>query len=247
MPRLHHLNLSHNLLHEIRDETFEKNEELISLDISYNKFAVFSALSFKGLEVLEVCLFARPPASNCFIAHKQTSPSLSLQILNASHNAIESIDSAIFSELCNLKHLDLSNNQLTYIASDKPFGTAQLLESIKLNGNLLHSIGDAAFSELKLQQLDLSCNNLSSDNFLWPEAVFIVYLNLSFNAFTRLNSSVLDNVLVTDLYGEHDGGISFLSLPTHTFTHTQRTHSHASGLRRKFSPRKMCTTAGIMW
>ena len=54
MPRLHHLNLSHNLLYELKDETFEKNEELISLDISYNKFEYFSNLSFKGLEVLEV-------------------------------------------------------------------------------------------------------------------------------------------------------------------------------------------------
>lgn len=54
MPRLHHLNVSHNLLHELKDETFEKNEELISLDISYNKFEYFSNLSFKGLEVLEV-------------------------------------------------------------------------------------------------------------------------------------------------------------------------------------------------
>lgn len=54
MPRLHHLNLSHNLLHELNDETFEKNEELISLDISFNEFEYFSNLSFKGLEVLEV-------------------------------------------------------------------------------------------------------------------------------------------------------------------------------------------------
>lgn len=54
MPRLHHLNLSYNLLNEIKDETFEKNEELISLDLSYNKFEAFSTLSFKGLEVLEV-------------------------------------------------------------------------------------------------------------------------------------------------------------------------------------------------
>lgn len=54
MPRLHHLNLSHNFLEEFEDETFAKNEELVSLDISYNKFEEFSELTFKGLEVLEV-------------------------------------------------------------------------------------------------------------------------------------------------------------------------------------------------
>ena len=54
MPRLHHLNLSHNFLEEFDDETFSKNEELVSLDISYNKFEEFSKLTFKGLEVLNV-------------------------------------------------------------------------------------------------------------------------------------------------------------------------------------------------
>jgi Leucine-rich repeat (LRR) protein len=54
MPRLVHLNLSHNHLEELSDETFAKNEELTLLDISYNKFAEFSEYTFKGLEVLEV-------------------------------------------------------------------------------------------------------------------------------------------------------------------------------------------------
>lgn len=54
MPRLHHLNLSHNFLEDFRDDTFAKNEELISLDISYNRFEDFNELTFKGLEVLEV-------------------------------------------------------------------------------------------------------------------------------------------------------------------------------------------------
>lgn len=125
------------------------------------------------------------------------------QILNASKNAIKNIDNAIFTDLANLKCLDLSNNEITHISSDKLFGTTQLLESIKLNGNLLQSIDDGVFSELKLQHLDLSCNNLSSDNFLWPETVEIAYLNLSFNAYSTINSTMLENILVTDLHGKH--------------------------------------------
>lgn len=54
MPRLHHLNLSHNFLESFNDDTFTKNEELLSLDLSYNKFVEFNELTFKGLEVLEV-------------------------------------------------------------------------------------------------------------------------------------------------------------------------------------------------
>lgn len=59
MPRLHHLNLSHNFLEEFDDDTFSKNEELVSLDISFNKFEEFSELTFKGLGVLEVRNFPR--------------------------------------------------------------------------------------------------------------------------------------------------------------------------------------------
>lgn len=75
--------------------------------------------------------------------------------------------------------------------------------SIKLNNNLLQSIDNYVFNELKLHYLDLSCNNLSTDNFLWPETVEIVYLNLTFNAYSSFNSTVLENIIVTDLYGKY--------------------------------------------
>lgn len=70
-----------------------------------------------------------------------------------------------------------------------------------LNDNLLQHIDDGVFSELKLQHLDLSCNNLSSDAFLWPEAFSIAYLNLTFNVYVQINSSLLDNT-EADLYGK---------------------------------------------
>lgn len=199
MPRLHHLNLSRNLLQELKDETFEKNEELISLDVSFNKFEYFSNLSFKGLEVLEVGM---QNDVYCLSLILSRTHSLSMQILNASHNAIKHITSAIFTDFANLKVLDLSNNQITHL-SDKLFGTTQLLKSIKLNDNLLQQIDTSVFTELRLQHLDLSCNNLSSDNFLWPETISIAYLNLTFNAYTDINSSLLDNI-ETDLYGERE-------------------------------------------
>ena len=50
---------------------------------------------------------------------------------------IENIDNAIFTDLANLKYLDLSNNQITHIRSDKIFSTTQMLKTIKLNDNLL--------------------------------------------------------------------------------------------------------------
>lgn len=98
--------------------------------------------------------------------------------------------------------LDLSNNQISQL-SDKLCDATPLLKSLKLNGNLLQHIDDSVFVELKLQHLDLSCNNLSSDAFLWPETISIAYLNLSFNAFADINSSLLDiDNIEIDLYGK---------------------------------------------
>ena len=96
--------------------------------------------------------------------------------------------------------LDLSNNQITQL-SDKLTDTTPLLKSIKLNDNLLQHIDDAVFTELELQHLDLSCNNLSSDAFLWPETISIAYLNLTFNAYTDINASLFDSIKI-DLYGK---------------------------------------------
>lgn len=74
------------------------------------------------------------------------------------------------------------------------------LESIKINNNSLTTIDDEVFLDLKLNHLDLSCNRLSGDNFLWP-AVNIEYLNLTFNDYKDINASVFENVM-TDLWGE---------------------------------------------
>lgn len=123
-----------------------------------------------------------------------------VQVLNVSHNAIAFIEGKLFTHFANLKFLDLGNNRITFVP-DKTFSPMSLLLSIKLNNNSLLSMDDAVLSELKLSHLDLSCNRLSNDNFLWPSAG-IAYLNLTFNAFKEVNVSVLRDV-ETDLWGEH--------------------------------------------
>lgn len=123
----------------------------------------------------------------------------SLQVLNVSHNLIKYIDGEIFKDFSHLKYLDLSNNQITFLP-DQTFSAMSRLESIKINNNSLTTIDDDVFLDLKLNHLDLSCNRLSDDNFLWP-AVNIDYLNLTLNDYKEINASVLENVM-TDLWGE---------------------------------------------
>lgn len=84
--------------------------------------------------------------------------------------------------------------------TDQTFEQSAILVSIELNNNSLMSIGDSEFSGMKLKLLDLSCNQLSTDNFLWA-AVDIEFLNLTNNEYRELNASLLDNIQ-TDLWGE---------------------------------------------
>lgn len=112
---------------------------------------------------------------------------------------METVDKTIFKELIYLKTLDLSNNHLVSL-QDQLLNFTNLLEDVKLNNNSLESIDDNAFAELNLKSLDLSCNLLTKDNFLWP-AVNIKYLNLTYNRYQEINTTVLENV-ETDLWGE---------------------------------------------
>jgi Leucine-rich repeat (LRR) protein len=122
-------------------------------------------------------------------------------VLNASHNEIKFIDSTTFNDAGNLQYLDLSNNHLSHLES-KIFLKLDRLISLKLGSNSIEHIQYDAFENLKLSYLDLSCNKLSKENFLdWPTTVNVRYLNLTFNDFTQINLSLLENISV-DLWGE---------------------------------------------
>lgn len=226
MPRLHHLNLSHNNLEAFDNETFNKNEELLSLDISHNLFSEFDEFTFKGLEVLEVFALSYQSSPSNYIDKYCKFPLV--QVLNVSHNAIAFIEGKLFTHFANLKFLDLSHNRISFVPA-KTFGSMNMLLSIKLNNNTLLSMDDAVLSELKLSHLDLSCNRLSSDNFLWPSAG-IKYLNLTFNAYKEINASVLQDV-ETDLWGTLQSPFARLTFHSIEFSLcAQAIPSTASGL-----------------
>lgn len=122
------------------------------------------------------------------------------KVLNASHNAIKLVDNTTFDDAGNLQFLDLSHNQLTNM-QPRTFVRLRQLDSLKLNNNSIESISDDAFDGLNLSYLDLSCNKLRSEDFLWPSTVNVRFLNLTFNDFVEINVSVLEHISV-DLWGE---------------------------------------------
>lgn len=132
-----------------------------------------------------------------------------MKVFNASHNAIKAVDKESLKELACLRTLDLSNNQLTFLP-DHLFNYTSLIETIRLNNNALEAFDETIFSEMSLKILDLSCNLLSKDNFLWSP-LSIEYLNLTFNRYKEINSSALENIM-TDLSGKLCNTISNGSL-----------------------------------
>lgn len=104
----------------------------------------------------------------------------------------------MFQDLSHLKQFDISNNNLTTL-KDNVFEQAYNLEIINFTKNEIYEIDSNTFLKLKkLKLLDLSYNNLKSDNFLPHDS--LRYLNLSYNKYSSLNeSAVLD--LEVELFG----------------------------------------------
>ncbi|XP_065092163.1 insulin-like growth factor-binding protein complex acid labile subunit isoform X2 [Ochlerotatus camptorhynchus] len=167
LPRLAFLNISHNQLEDIGDNTFKKNADLRVLDLSYNKIETFHEDSFKGLA--------------------------SLEMFNASHNQLSQLNKYIFKDFSLVRVLDLSGNRLVYI-ENKLFEYSPRLETLNLSRNAIAEIEPNIFEDSKkLYSLDLSHNQLMEDAFLWP-IVNLKHLNMSFNMFHRLNTSLLESL-----------------------------------------------------
>lgn len=84
-----------------------------------------------------------------------------LEVLNLSANAIDSLNASSFNGLAALKSLDLTENMLSVI-DDKVLKPLISLQHLNLSRNRLEILNEASFSSLlHLQQLDVSWNRLA--------------------------------------------------------------------------------------
>lgn len=134
LDRLRTLDLSHNLITELSEETFNQTE-LRVLDVSHNSIRTVHGSPFRNL--------------------------CSLELLNLSGNAIDSIPMDTFSGLRALNALDLATNNITLLQS-KMFAPLVSLQQLNLSKNQLETLTETCFANLqRLQQLDLSWNRLT--------------------------------------------------------------------------------------
>ncbi|XP_055596813.1 protein artichoke [Uranotaenia lowii] len=184
LPRLAFLNISHNYLEQVGENTFKKNADLRTLDLSFNRIERFQEDSLKGL--------------------------VSLEVFNASHNQLNLLNKYIFKDFSALRVLDLSGNRLPYI-DNKLFEYCSRMEILNLSRNEINEIEPTIFEDTgKLAILDLSHNSLKEDAFLLP-VINLQHLNMSYNQFARLNTSLLESIQQVDLY-HNPWGCHFLIL-----------------------------------
>ncbi|XP_026053899.1 vasorin-like [Carassius auratus] len=103
-----------------------------------------------------------------------------LRMLDLSQNALSEIPDAVFSPLSSLHNLDLSSNQITHISKDSFAGLVNL-ERLYLYSNHIQSIHPAAFEGLEnLLELKLQGNQISVLPAL--QLPKLLHLDLSYNS-----------------------------------------------------------------
>jgi Leucine-rich repeat (LRR) protein len=141
MPNLVYLDLSHNRLISIKDESFLNLKRLKHLNLSYNKLDLRSEFNnisyFKGqsnLEILDLS-FNQIKYLDSNVTFRYLG---SLKLLNVSDNKMKFIDSYVFGFLTELSDLNLASNSLSFI-NENCFYNLSKLKSLMLSFNQINS------------------------------------------------------------------------------------------------------------
>lgn len=154
------LNLSSNAITSewVDADTFSGLENLVALDLSWNKLSRFSRGSFSDLTSLRVLDLSGNQlvslgGSDTFKAQRN------LHILQLSHNSLESLHPKSISSLPKLGSLALDNNRLRSL-HPKSFKDCPSLQDLALNDNNLGDVPKAVRSLPLLRTLHLGGNSI---------------------------------------------------------------------------------------
>lgn len=157
LRQLTRLDLSNNTIIDIERNMLVDLENLVEINMSYNKLFVLAYQLFKGMKSIEIVdlshnLFGSF-IGNFFIHNKKLSE------LRLQHNLMNRIDKDSLYGLKELHTLDLSNNKLLSVERNA-FDTLDGLQHLNLANNEIQLLSANVFLSLKrLETLDLS-NNL---------------------------------------------------------------------------------------
>ncbi|XP_058444002.1 protein toll-like [Malaya genurostris] len=194
--RLQDLNLAYNELEMIPDGLFENTKELLTLQLSNNRLYNLSALIFSSLEKLTV--------------------------LNIDNNHLHVIDKLTFSGTIALEKLYMQNNRLSFNelsfvmqelditdSDGTPFQYLNNLRVLNLRNNSITTIfRDWNYNTLKLRELDLSYNNISTLSYLSLQFVSEdIRVNLSHNRITEIDLKDMEPLITSQRQQSEDGKI----------------------------------------
>lgn len=160
LHNLVYLNLAGNELEYIGDRAFFHLPKLEVLDLQDNHLVEFSTECLQFVSSEEINLSVNVSYNR--ITSLVGGPPVLINILDLSHNLLESLSKAFFDSLgTSLRQIILSNNHLTHI-DNLSFSALSRLEVLNLRDNNISAVKRRAFTEMSaLQILDLSHNRLA--------------------------------------------------------------------------------------
>ena len=151
------LDMSHNKLSELLENSFIGFPNLLNLDLSTNNITTLNGKVFNRLNNLQTLDLSSNKmiyiTDDAFISLDK------LQTLDLSWNSISTLTNDTFSGMKMLQNLDMSFNSLSFV-SDNVFGGLYSLLRLNLRSNNFFSLANTTFDVLsKLKRLDMSVIN----------------------------------------------------------------------------------------
>lgn len=205
LPQLSELDLSgysgqslYESYFDVNSNIFENMTKLTSLNLSYNRIATISNMTFNGVDNLKI--LGLKNATIYFIAENSFSMLRNLYLLNLEDNPVRPFNTfpnSVFEGLENLEILLLSNCKIKYFKRNDVFEPLKRLKYLDLHNNDLNKFEPSLLQPLNaLTGLDLSWNHLTPwnhPNRLFENNPLLKIVILSNNRFTYLTQNMMDD------------------------------------------------------
>ncbi|CAG00898.1 unnamed protein product [Tetraodon nigroviridis] len=163
LPRhIHMLDLSHNQVQNLSQETLAYRTGFRHLNLQANQIHFIQPGLFRDMADLKVLDLSRNHLSAFALSKTNLGPLTSVESLDLSSNGLFTGMSDYFlSESPSLESVSLSSNSITRVA-ENTFSGSSALTRISLHNNVILEIEDGAFDSLAhLTELDLSKNSIA--------------------------------------------------------------------------------------
>ncbi|XP_071850729.1 uncharacterized protein [Apostichopus japonicus] len=217
------LNLSHNRLVVVKDDTLRGLSSLNILDLSFNKISMFSlniCQYLQNLESLDLADNGLVFFTGTNVYHK------SLKYLRLTNNYLVNFNSAYFYGFTSLRSVVLSHNNISNLPINWFNKNSSSVVSLGLKNNSIEDISSPFFSYFpNVEEIDLSGNLIKSiaDPDLFNQNVKLSALSLEYNKIESINPNLFSNnpnLRFLDLVGNQ---IEFLDVDTLNNLHTHTT------------------------